>query len=129
MLFPALFRDVLPALEDAVDPFGAHVALLADGSAVVALLSKGAATDQVGRAARCALALRQVCDAPIALAIGRTDASGAEGLGQVIDRAAHLFRGGPHASQEASRAIRLDDSTAAPSRTGHRPCLQWREAS
>ena len=106
-------RDVLPALEDAVEPFGAHVTLLADGSAVVALLSKGAATDQVGRAARCAIALRQVCDSPIALAIGRTDANAAEGLGPVIDRAAHLFRSDEHRSLEPTRAIRLDDSTAA----------------
>jgi eukaryotic-like serine/threonine-protein kinase len=106
-------RDVLPVLEDAVEPFGAHVALLADGSALVALLSKGAATDQVGRAARCAVALRQVTDAPIALAIGRMDANAAEGLGPVIDRAAHLFRSGDQRSAEATRAIRLDDSTAA----------------
>jgi serine/threonine protein kinase/tetratricopeptide (TPR) repeat protein len=106
-------HNVLPSLEEAVEPFGAHVTLLVDGSAVVALLSKGAATDQVGRAARCALALRQVCEAPIALAIGRTDATGAEGLGQVIDRAAHLFRLGEQAAPDAAQAIRLDDSTAS----------------
>jgi tetratricopeptide (TPR) repeat protein len=104
-------RDALPKLQDALEPFGANVTLLADGSAVVALLSKGVATDQVVRAARCALALRQVCDAPIALAVGRTDASGTEALGQVIDRAASLFRADP-SGEPGALAIRLDDSTA-----------------
>jgi tetratricopeptide (TPR) repeat protein len=104
-------RAALLALDAAVEPYGGRVTLLADGSAVVAISARGAATDQATRAARCARALRAVSpDAQIALALGRTDGV-AEGLGRLIDRAAHLFRlpadGGPE-----SRSIHLDEPSA-----------------
>jgi tetratricopeptide (TPR) repeat protein len=100
-------RERVPELDAAIERLGERVTLLADGSAVIPISAKGAATDQAARAARCALALRAVLpEAPIALAIGRTDTHAVEALGQLIDRAACLLR------RDDGSAIRVDASTA-----------------
>jgi eukaryotic-like serine/threonine-protein kinase len=98
--------EVMDALQAAVEPYRARANLLADGSAVVPVFGSAAATDQAARAARCAMALHAVAsEVPIALAIGRT--AEAEGLGELIDRAALLFR-----SKDDEPAIFLDEPTA-----------------
>lgn len=85
---------------------GANLERLADGSNVVTVIGSGAASDQVMRAARCALALKAIApDAPIAIATGRGVMTGRWPMGEAIDRAAKLL------TAEASR-VRLDDVTA-----------------
>jgi tetratricopeptide (TPR) repeat protein/predicted Ser/Thr protein kinase len=83
----------LPALSAAVSAHGGRAEVLADGSVVVTVFGEGAATDQAARAARCALAVRDVVpDAPMALAIGRSMSGDRAPLGDLIDRASSLLR-------------------------------------
>jgi tetratricopeptide (TPR) repeat protein len=77
--------------------------VLADGSVVITLLGEGAATDQAARAARCALAIRELVPAaPMALAIGRGVVG--DPLGDLIDRATGMVRG--------PGEVRVDEVTA-----------------
>ncbi len=77
--------------------------VLADGSIVVTLLGEGAATDQAARAARCALAIRDLVPAaPIALAIGRGVVG--DPMGELIDRATAMVLG--------PGEVRVDEVTA-----------------
>ncbi|WP_437940977.1 protein kinase domain-containing protein [Sorangium sp. So ce341] len=96
-------------LRDTAAPFGGRLDVLADGSAAVTISGDFVATDLAARAARCALALHAIHPRrPVALATGRSDASGAGLLGDAIDRAARLVaRRGPVAQR-----ILLDDLTA-----------------
>jgi tetratricopeptide (TPR) repeat protein len=94
------------ALEAAARRHGASLDRLADGSYVATVAGAGAASDQVMRAARCALAIKALAaDQPIALATGRGVMAGRWPVGEAIDRAAKLLAAGP------SR-VRLDDITA-----------------
>ena len=97
-------------------PFGARVELLADGTIMAALSSRGSARDQAKQAARCALALRDVIeDSPLALATGRA-ALGASGpIGEVIERATGLLRSRDSRRPLSSRRqhpIAIDTTTA-----------------
>ncbi|WP_438001040.1 protein kinase [Sorangium sp. So ce185] len=96
-------------LRDTAASFGGRLEILADGSAAVTISGDFIATDLAARAARCALALHAIHPSrPMALATGRSDASGAGLLGDAIDRAARLVaRRGPGAQR-----ILLDDVTA-----------------
>ncbi|WP_437320152.1 protein kinase domain-containing protein [Sorangium sp. So ce385] len=96
-------------LRDTAASFGGHLDVLADGSTAVTISGDFVATDLAARAARCALALHAIHPRrPVALATGRSDASGARVLGDAIDRAARLVtRRGPVAQR-----ILLDDLTA-----------------
>ncbi|WP_437337887.1 protein kinase domain-containing protein [Sorangium sp. So ce394] len=96
-------------LRDTAASFGGRLDVLADGSAAVTISGDFIATDLAARAARCALALHAIHPSrPVALATGRSDASGAGLLGDAIDRAARLVaRRGPGAQR-----ILLDDVTA-----------------
>ena len=86
----------LPALSAAVAGHGGLADVLADGSVVVTVLGEGAATDQAARAARCALAVRDIAPlAPMALAMGRGVVRGRAPLGRLIDRAAALLAAPP----------------------------------
>jgi len=100
--------DLLVSLRAAAKPFGGRLEMLAEGSVVWTLAGSGVATDQARQAARGALALRAVlAEAPIALATGRAVVDEAGSAGEVIDRAARML-----ASAPASRAVRLDETTA-----------------
>ncbi len=86
---------------------------LADGSLLVTLGGKGAATDRAARAARCALGLRRVLpQAPMALVTGHLVVDTGRGprgdvpIGEAIDRAASALRG------DATPGIHVDETTA-----------------
>lgn len=91
----------------ALAPFGGELALLPDGSFVVAFSGDHAATDQAARAAHCALALQSLLPAShVALATGRAEV-GQRLVGEAIDRAAELLRDGLSSAQ-----VSIDDVTA-----------------
>jgi serine/threonine protein kinase/tetratricopeptide (TPR) repeat protein len=92
-----------------VQSHGGRLQILLDGSIVVTVSLRGAATDLAARAARCALAIRaEVSGVPLSLATGRAVISGRTTAGQVIDRAAALLV----AAGAAPAPILVDDSTA-----------------
>ena len=75
-----------------VASFGAEAEMLADGSIVVTLSGKGAASEQVAHAARCALSLRShLIGAHVALATGLATVTGRSCVGDVIERAAAIL--------------------------------------
>ena len=133
-------KDALERVRTAVVAYGARSERLADGSIALTLTGTCAATDQAARAARAALAVRALFDgAPMALAIGRGDASasprirprpvadalapesdrahgspvrsqrGAHLPGNVIERAAKLLAA---RHGDGARGIALDEVTA-----------------
>ena len=71
---------------------GAKIERLADGTLVATLVGEGDATDHAARAARFALALREVLPSTaIALATGRGVFTGRIPVGEVLDRASKLL--------------------------------------
>ena len=118
--------DAMETMAASMDPrsvvagFGAESELLADGSIVVTLAGKGAASDQAAHAARCALALRShLVDARVVLATGFATVTGQSAVGEVIDRAASILASARSRSGESSDETRhgqspvfLDETTA-----------------
>jgi tetratricopeptide (TPR) repeat protein len=81
---------------------------LADGSLLATLTERGAATDQVALAARCALALRELIpEARLVVATGRAMLRGRLPEGDVTDRARSLF-----AASAGGDGVALDETTA-----------------
>jgi tetratricopeptide (TPR) repeat protein len=113
-LSPDEIEEPARRLRAAVDPFGARLEALADGSVVAVLSGAGGAVDQAARAARCALAMRAAMPgALMALATGRGMLSGTTPFGEVIDRAVRLLRAGEgDRSPDARAPILLDEATA-----------------
>jgi hypothetical protein len=104
------------ALRDSVramlEPFGAQVELLADGSLVATLVpTSGTATDQAALAARCALTFKQrLPEAAVVLATGLGVVDQRLPVGEVMDRAGQLLR---RLEQEpASSTVMMDETTA-----------------
>ncbi len=103
-----------------VASFGAEAEILADGSIVVTLSGKGAASDQAAHAARCALSLRShLIGAHVALATGLATVTGRSCVGDVIERAASILasarqrRGGASAETlHGESPVFLDETTA-----------------
>jgi eukaryotic-like serine/threonine-protein kinase len=94
-------------LRGALEPYGARVERLLDGSMVVTLTGTGAPTDQAAAAARCALVVRGARpNVAITISTGRAVMLGRLPVGEVIDRGAELLR------RESRGAVRLDDVTA-----------------
>jgi tetratricopeptide (TPR) repeat protein len=95
------------------EAFGARLHALADGTLVITLSGRGAATDQAARAARCALALRSAQPAArVVLCTGRCEVGARVPTGEVIDRAARLSRAVAD-SRRAAPAVHLDEVTSA----------------
>ncbi|WNG45153.1 protein kinase [Archangium minus] len=86
-----VFRE---SLHTTLAPYGARVALLAEGSWVATLMpERGAATDQAALAARCALAIKeQVAGAGVVLATGLGILNKRLPVGEAMDRAGRLLR-------------------------------------
>ncbi|MEC7520037.1 MAG: protein kinase [Myxococcota bacterium] len=124
--------DALGRAREAVQTHGGSLELLADGSMVARVDEGGAPVDQAVRAARCAMALRELLpEAPLAAVAGRGQFHGPVPVGEVIERASALLgalagaatlkRGalGPSPNPSAlppggdARAIRLDDAMAS----------------
>ncbi|WP_437680897.1 protein kinase domain-containing protein [Sorangium sp. So ce131] len=102
----------LEGLRDAAQAHGARLEVLRDGSVVAILAGAGAVTDLTARAARCALAVRELLfDSCVALATGWDELDGTQPLGQVIDRAGVQLAAMPE--DAAPRPVLLDPMTAA----------------
>jgi hypothetical protein len=98
-----------PVARLAVEPLGARFEGLADGSMIVTTPGRGTAMEQAIQAARCAIALRDALPtSTVALATGRGDVSGRLPVGEVIERAARMFR--PKGTPEGG--VRIDEVTA-----------------
>jgi tetratricopeptide (TPR) repeat protein len=94
-------------LRAALQPHGARLERLLDGSMVVTLSGRGAPTDQATAAAHCALVLRAALpDVAMTISTGRAVLFGRLPVGDVIDRGAELLRGEVHG------VVRLDEVTA-----------------
>jgi serine/threonine protein kinase/tetratricopeptide (TPR) repeat protein len=94
-------------LIDIVESFEGQAEPLMDGTLLVSLTGKGAATDLAVRAARCALVIKDhLQDVPIVLAMGRGVITGRMPFGEVIDRAAIAL------AEAGSGVIRLDRISA-----------------
>jgi len=104
-------RGILGLLQGAVEPLGARVEGLVDGSAVFLGEWKGTVDSQALRAARCALAVLSAAPTvSVALATGRVELSSNLPVGEAIDRAAALVR---LERAHAELGVRIDDLTAA----------------
>ena len=108
---------LLDALAALVGTFGARLARFADGTVVVMIDVSALVKEQSVRAARCALAMREILsDAPIALATGPGEVSQPLPVGEVIDRAVALLEGESRIRyrrrDDPERGIRIDDVTA-----------------
>jgi tetratricopeptide (TPR) repeat protein len=104
-----------PNLVDIVRTYGASIERLADGSHVIALIAEAGlpAIDLAAKAARCALAVREVSpDAPVVLATGRGAIAKQRLVGQVVDRAAKLLRDGIRGLRRDDQAVLIDDVAA-----------------
>ncbi len=79
-----------------IEPFGARIDRLMDGSMIVTLLGRGTPTDQAVAAARCALRLRTLLPrSTLAISTGRAVLQGELPIGAVLDQAARLLGGEP----------------------------------
>lgn len=95
------------ALSGLVTRFGGRLESLAPGAMAILVESHGSATEQAARAARCALAVRNLLsDVPVTLATGRAVLAGKRPLGEAVDRAVRLNDGA------ARTAVRIDELTA-----------------
>ncbi|AUX24233.1 protein kinase [Sorangium cellulosum] len=101
-------------VRDAVQPLGATVDVLADGTTLVVLEGAGNATDQAARAARCALRVRaDLPRAEMALVTGRGDTTERQQVGEIVERAATLLgQMRAHGSARAPGMV-LDEVTRA----------------
>ncbi|UQA62911.1 serine/threonine-protein kinase [Polyangium aurulentum] len=108
----ALASTDISGLRTAITEHGAEAAVLLDGSIVATFgRERGAATDQAGLAARCALSMQSRSPGmKIALATGRKLAGGGLPVGDALDRAGRLLR--QAAEDPECPAIVLDDVTA-----------------
>ncbi len=92
---PSDGAKALPDVRRALEPYGARVELLLNGSIVARVSGGMAVTDLACRTARCALALHTVVpDAAIGVAIGRAIAADYGDVGPIIEDAAALVRPG-----------------------------------
>ena len=109
----APFADpTLSTLKRAIEPFGATVDTLADGTILVVLKSSGNSRDLAVNAARCALNVYGLWpDVMVVLVTGRGEMADAFPVGDVVDRAASLFARAMGAPARAG--IVIDDVTHA----------------
>jgi eukaryotic-like serine/threonine-protein kinase len=98
-------------LQAIVAPYAPRLEWMLDGSVIATLTGRGAATDQVAQAARCALVIRGALgSAPIVVATGRGVLDARLPVGEAIDRAVALLR--PARGESIGQPIRLDNITA-----------------
>jgi len=108
-------HQVVRRLETIVAEHKGRAEVLKDGSVVVTLSGRSAATDQAASAARCALALRTIFpNTAMALALGRSAVADRAPFGELIDRAtAVLARPPPASVRYGTFPIYVDDVSAA----------------
>ena len=105
-----LATDLQGELLELARAHGGQAELLADGSMVVTVAGRtGVVTDQADRAARLALAVRDVLpDAPIVVVAGRSVLTARLPAGEVVDRGASALRDVPDV-RDGRRPVRIDD--------------------
>jgi predicted ATPase len=98
------------SLREAIERFGAHLELFANGTAVVVLDSTSVPTDIAVQAARCSLALRGVrADVPIAVTTGWGELGRGLPVGEAIDRAVSSL---DLIDSDKAPGILIDETTA-----------------
>lgn len=103
-------------LRGVVQPFGANLQTLVEGTIIVTLPGRHSATDQAARAARCVLAMRAAePTAKMVLATGLAVIDARVPIGDAVDRAARMLE--THRTDPAPRGlrkepIRIDELTA-----------------
>jgi hypothetical protein len=117
--------DARAPMVDVVRQHGGHAELLADGT-LVATFPGELPTDQANRAARCALALREVVRGrPIAVVAGQSLVSSVVPVGEALERGALLLAGlaaGAGASEGGDGAPSDGTSAACTSTAWWRAC-------
>lgn len=107
----SLMKELTNRIAATVAEYRGRSAVLPDGTIAVTISGQGAATDQAARAARCALALRELMPgSAMALAIGRSIKVD-RAVGELIDRAASLLHI-PVNVRGGVRPIRVDEVAA-----------------
>jgi hypothetical protein len=112
----SLSRELLTRLHAAVQPLGARMDELADGTLLLSLAGAGDAVAQAARAAQCALKLKElVPEFAVVLATGRAEQTGRLPVGPVMERAAALLveAGRDALSDSKPRHVRIDDVSRA----------------
>jgi eukaryotic-like serine/threonine-protein kinase len=100
-------ESALEAARRLIEPLGARLDRLMDGSMVVTLVGRGAPTDQAVQGARAALALREILPGSVfAVSMGRAVLRAALPIGDVLDAAARLLMSEPPGT------ISVDETTA-----------------
>jgi tetratricopeptide (TPR) repeat protein len=102
---------LLVGLRKAIAPFDAELSHLIDSSVMLTLRGHGTAGDRAARAARCALAVRDLMPhVPVVLATGRGMLRVRQPVGDVIDEAAALlaYAGDSAPSEEDGGPLLLD---------------------
>ncbi|HEX3478549.1 MAG TPA: protein kinase [Kofleriaceae bacterium] len=100
-----------------IQRYGGRMEQLADGSTIVIIDADRtdwqAATDPAAQAARCALAIRALArHRPMAIAMGRAEATGSLPEGDAINRASRLLTQSPPVATGGPLPIALDDISA-----------------
>ena len=111
---------VMRGVRRAVEPFDTEIHQMVDGTVVLMLRGGGAAQDRVGRAARCALAIRaMVPEEPVVMATGRGMLLARQPIGAVIDEAASLLHAAAMGRQlqadTVAKAVTVPGVSRAPS--------------
>ncbi|MCE9576711.1 MAG: protein kinase [Deltaproteobacteria bacterium] len=103
---------VFAELAECAARYGGQFEGLAAGAGLVTFAGSPSATDLAARAARCALAVRAIVEAPIAVVSGRGVLGGAGTLGEALERAAELLRASAGGDGAPASAVAIDEVTA-----------------
>ncbi|HTN88354.1 MAG TPA: protein kinase [Sorangium sp.] len=104
-------RAQLWQLHDVAEQYRGELELLEGRSPIIVLSGAGTPTDLAARAARCALALKELLGgAPVALATGRAELSARVPVGELIDRAFQMLAADDDRFPLAG--VRIDEVTA-----------------
>jgi serine/threonine protein kinase/tetratricopeptide (TPR) repeat protein len=104
---------LLEVVHATVDPLGARVNTLLDGTVLISLNDVGHPKEQAQRAARCALWVRdRGSSLAVALVTGWGEASNGSPVGEIIDRAAELLAMAPPLERRPERGLILVDETS-----------------
>ncbi|WP_437332984.1 serine/threonine-protein kinase [Sorangium sp. So ce394] len=105
-------RAQLWQLHDVAEQYRGELELVEGRSPLIVLSGAGTPTDLAARAARCALALKELLGgAPVALATGRAELSARVPVGELIDRAFQMLAADDGRFPLAG--VRIDEVTAA----------------
>ncbi|WP_437619882.1 protein kinase domain-containing protein [Sorangium sp. So ce1151] len=104
-------RAQLWQLHDVAEQYRGELELLEGRSPIIVLSGAGTPTDLAARAARCALALKELLGgAPVALATGRAELAARVPVGELIDRAFQMLAADDDRFPLAG--VRIDEVTA-----------------